>query len=147
LSAAVKRFVAHGRCWTITHTHLLLRTGNIPITTVMRRLLNGYAVSFNRRHRRQGRLFQNRYKSILCQEDPYLMELVRYIHLNPLRAGIVKDLDGLDGYAYCGHSRLTGRIAGDWQAEKGCSSALSAFYPGWYRLFISYRKQKAQPAV
>jgi putative transposase len=101
------------------HFHLLLRTGNIPITTVMRRLLTGYAVSFNRRHRRHGRLFQNRYKSILCQEDPYLLELVRYIHLNPLRAGIVEDLDGLDGYAYCGHSRLTGRIAGDWQAVKG----------------------------
>ncbi len=54
------------------------------------------AVSFNRRHRRNGRLFQNHYKSILCQEDPYLLELVRYIHLNPLRAGIVKDLDSLD---------------------------------------------------
>ena len=101
------------------HFHLLLRTGNIPITSVMRRLLTGYAVSFNRRHRRHGRLFQNRYKSILCQEDPYLLELVRYIHLNPLRAGIVKDLNGLDGYAYCGHSRLTGRIGGDWQSVEG----------------------------
>ena len=101
------------------HFHLLLRTGNIPITSVMRRLLTGYAVSFNRRHRRHGRLFQNRYKSILCQEDPYLLELVRYIHLNPLRAGIVEDLNGLDGYAYCGHSRLTGRIGGDWQSVEG----------------------------
>jgi len=69
--------------------HLLLRTGVAPIATVMRRLLTGYAVSFNRRHRRHGQLFQNRYKSILCQEDPYLIELVRYIHLNPLRAGLV----------------------------------------------------------
>jgi REP element-mobilizing transposase RayT len=85
------------------HFHLLLRTGNVPITTIMRRLLTGYAVSFNRRHRRHGKLFQNRYKSILCQEDPYLLELVRYIHLNPLRAGIVEDLDGLDGFAHCGH--------------------------------------------
>ena len=101
------------------HFHLLLRTGNIPITSVMRRLLTGYAVSFNRRHRRHGRLFQNRYKSILCQEDPYLLELVRYIHLNPLRAGIVEDLNGLDGYAYSGHSRLTGRIAGNWQSVDG----------------------------
>ena len=49
------------------HFHLLLKTGNTPITTVMRRLLTGYAVGFNRRHRRHGRLFQNRYKSILCQ--------------------------------------------------------------------------------
>ena len=55
------------------HIHLLLRTGYAPIATVMRRLLTGYATSFNRRHRRHGPLFQNRYKSILCQEDLYLL--------------------------------------------------------------------------
>jgi putative transposase len=58
------------------HAHLLLRTGRTPIAGVMRRLLTGYAVEFNRRHRRHGHLFQNRYKSILCQQDPYLLELV-----------------------------------------------------------------------
>jgi REP element-mobilizing transposase RayT len=68
------------------HFHLLLRTGATPLSAVMRRLLTGYAVSYNRRHRRYGHLFQNRYKSMLCQEDPYLLELVRYIHLNPMRA-------------------------------------------------------------
>jgi putative transposase len=91
------------------HLHLSLRTGSAPIATVMRRLLTGYAVSFNRRHRRHGHLFQNRYKSILCQEDPYLLELVRYIHLNPLRAGIVENLKLLDTYPYCGHCALTGK--------------------------------------
>ena len=91
------------------HLHLLLRTGTAPIATVMRRLLTGYAVSFNRRHRRHGHLFQNRYKSILCQEDPYLLELVRYIHLNPLRAGIVEELKGLNTYPYCGHYALMGK--------------------------------------
>ena len=91
------------------HLHLLLRTGAAPIATAMRRLLTGYAVSFNRRHRRQGHLFQNRYKSILCQEDPYLLELVRYIHLNPLRARIVENLKGLNAYPYCGHSILLGK--------------------------------------
>ena len=104
------------------HFHLLLRTGNVPITTVMRRLLTGYAVSFNRRHRRCGRLFQNRYKSILCQEEPYLLELVRYIHLNPLRSKIVNDLKMLDRYAYCGHSRLTGHISDGWQSVDGVLS-------------------------
>jgi REP element-mobilizing transposase RayT len=74
------------------HIHLLLRTSLMPISTVMRRLLTGYAVSFNRKYRRHGHLFQNRYKSILCQEDPYLKELVRYIHLNPLRADLVPDM-------------------------------------------------------
>jgi putative transposase len=66
------------------HVHLLLRTGLVPISATMSRLLTGYAVSFNRRHKRSGHLFQNRYKSILCEEAPYLLELVRYIHLNPL---------------------------------------------------------------
>ena len=97
------------------HFHLLLRTGAIPVSTVMRRVLTGYAVGYNRRHRRHGHLFQNRFKSILCQEDRYLLELVRYIHLNPLRAGMVEDLKSLDRYAYCGHSRLMGWRESGWQ--------------------------------
>ena len=57
------------------HAHILLRSGQTPIATVMRRFLTGYAVSYNRRHRRHGHLFQNRYKSILCQvADPPLEE-------------------------------------------------------------------------
>jgi len=98
-----------------SHFHLLIRTGDVPVSTVMRRLLTGYAVSFNRRHKRSGHLFQNRYKSILCQEETYLLELVRYIHLNPLRADIVPDLKALSGYAYCGHSRIMGRKNSQWQ--------------------------------
>ncbi len=97
------------------HVHLLLKTGNVPIATVMRRLLTGYAVTFNRRHRRVGHLFQNRYKSILCQEDTYLLELVRYIHLNPLRAKLVGSMKQLDWYKYCGHSFLLGKRKNDWQ--------------------------------
>ena len=81
----------------------------------MRRLLTGYAVSFNRRHHRHGQLFQNRYKSILCQEDTYLKELVRYIHLNPLRAKIVSDISELDKYEYSGHSVLLGHRKREWQ--------------------------------
>ena len=92
------------------HVHLLLKTGLCPIATVMRRLLTGYAVSFNRRHRRHGQLFQNRYKSFLCEEDVYLKELLRYIHLNPLRAKTVKDLQALKKYQWCGHSVLMGKV-------------------------------------
>lgn len=97
------------------HFHLLLRTGNVPIATVMRRLLTGYVVSFNLRHDRTGPLFQNRYKSILCQEHVYLLELVRYIHLNPLRAGLVGTMHQLDRYPFCGHSILTGELSNNWQ--------------------------------
>ena len=104
------------------HFHLLLRTGSTPISTVMRRLLTGYAIWYNRRHRRDGHLFQNRYKSILCQEDTYLLELVRYIHLNPLRARQVRDLTELDHYAYCGHSYLVGPMKNTWQETDGVLS-------------------------
>ena len=97
------------------HVHLLLRTGHAPLSTVMRRLLTGYAQQFNRRHKRHGHLFQNRYKSILCEEDLYLLELVRYIHLNPIRAGIVKDIKKLNSYSKCGHSVLMGKIKHPWQ--------------------------------
>ncbi len=97
------------------HIHLLVRTGTVPLATFMRRLLTGYAVSFNKRHRRHGHLFQNRYKSILCEEDPYFLDLVRYIHLNPLRARIVTSIQELDTYPYSGHSCLVGNSLRDWQ--------------------------------
>ena len=86
------------------HAHFLLRSGPFGIAGLMRRLLTGYAISYNRRHKRHGQLFQNRYKSIVCQEDAYLLELVRYIHLNPLRAKIISDMKELGRYSYSGHS-------------------------------------------
>jgi putative transposase len=75
----------------------------------MRRLMTGYAVKFNLRHKRKGHLFQNRYKAVLCDWDGYFLELVAYIHLNPLRAGLVEDLKGLRGYKWCGHNALVRR--------------------------------------
>ncbi|MEA3414673.1 MAG: transposase [Thermodesulfobacteriota bacterium] len=91
------------------HFHLLLRTGSTPLSKVMRRLMTGYAVTFNLRHRRAGHLFQNRYKSVVCEEETYLLELTRYIHLNPLRARLVEDLKSLDKYPWTGHSVLIGK--------------------------------------
>jgi REP element-mobilizing transposase RayT len=97
------------------HVHLLVTTGKTPLAAVMQRLLTGYAGDFNRRYRRHGQLFQNRYKSILCEKEPYLLELVRYIHLNPLRGKLVQDLTELDKYPYAGHSVLLGHRHQVWQ--------------------------------
>ncbi|MFZ0240338.1 MAG: transposase [Desulfobacterales bacterium] len=97
------------------HFHLLLRTGDVPVATTMRRLLTGHGATFNLRHRRNGHLFQNRYKSILCQEETYLLELVRYIHLNPLRAKLVKNLSELETFPYSGHRELMGKGRRPWQ--------------------------------
>jgi putative transposase len=97
------------------HFHLLVRTGKYSLSDSMRKLLTGYVVNFNRRYKRYGHLFQNRYKSILCEDDPYLLELTRYIHLNPLRAGIIKDMKELKRYERCGHSAIMGTIKRPWQ--------------------------------
>jgi len=99
----------------LDHAHLLLRTGPVPLATVMRRLLTGYVVSFNHRHRRHGDLLQDRYKSVVCQENLYLKELVRYIHLNPLRTGITLSFAKLSVDACSGHSAILGNKQRPWQ--------------------------------
>ncbi len=101
------------------HVHLLLQTGSVPLAKVLSRLLTGYAVGFNRRHRRSGHLFQNRYKSILCDREVYFQELVRYIHLNPLRAGLVRGIRELAHYPWCGHGAILGHGEADWQDVEG----------------------------
>lgn len=93
-------FIAPNRCSTYRYSH----------AKASNRLCG-----FNQRRRLHGHLFQNRYKSILCQEDPYLLELVRYIHLNPLRARLVAGLRKFDKYPYSGHSVLMCKAERRWQ--------------------------------
>lgn len=97
------------------HAHMLLRSGQVGLSAFMRKLLTGYAVYYNHRHHRHGYLFHNRYKSIVVEEDTYFKELVRYIHLNPLRAGIVDSLPKLDDYRWAGHSAILGNRICVWQ--------------------------------
>lgn len=97
------------------HFHLFLRSGTGGVSTFMRRLLTGYAVAFNRRHRRVGHLFQNRYKSVLVEEETYFLELVRYVHLNPLRAKVVKTMRALDAHPWTGHAVIMGNWEAPWQ--------------------------------
>ena len=81
----------------------------------MASLLGGYASHYNRRHNRVGYVFQNRYKSILCDADAYFLALVRYIHLNPHKAKLTKSLGELDRYRWTGHSAILGKHPNDWQ--------------------------------
>jgi len=87
-------------CLMPNHVHLLVETGNQPLSTFMQRLQQSYTQYFNRRHRKVGHLFHGRYKAIICDKEAYLLTLIRYLHLNPVRAKLVKQPDA---YPYSGH--------------------------------------------
>ena len=128
--------------WSLmpNHFHLLVRTAALPLSRSMRRLLTGYAGAFNRKHRRSGHLFQNRYKSVVCEEEPYFLELVRYLHLNPVRARVVGTLRELDRYPYSGHSAVVGRVRREWQETAevlGRFGGRRAQAAECYRAFVS----------
>ena len=112
--------VIEGKCsvyaWVLmdNHVHILFKSGKHGISAIMRKQLTWYAQYYNRRHKRTGHLFENRYKSILCDEDNFILALVRYIHLNPLRANIVKTIEELDRYPFCGHRTLIGKAKQPW---------------------------------
>jgi len=122
------------------HAHFLFRSSG-EISTLMRRLLTGYAIYFNKKHSRHGQLFQNRYKSISCQEDMYFRELVRYIHLNPLRAKIVSDITELNKYQYSGHSALMGKKKHEWQDTEYVLSYFGKKVSESRKFYISYVKK------
>ena len=129
--------------WSLmtNHVHILLRSGQEGLPRFMRRLLTGYAIGYNLRHGRHGHLFQNRYKSIVCDEDGYFTQLVRYIHLNPLRAGLVKDLRGLERYPWSGHSTVMGKVERGWQDRR---YVLSWFGKREGEAVLAYRRFVAQ---
>jgi len=90
----------HAFCLMVNHVHLLIQMGETALSKVMQNISFRYTRWMNRRHHRIGHLFQGRFRVILCDADAYLLELVRYIHLNPVRAGLV---EAPDGYSWSGH--------------------------------------------
>jgi REP element-mobilizing transposase RayT len=116
------------RCyaWAVmgNHAHFLIRSGEKGLAPLMRSALTRYALWYNRVHRRVGHLFQNRYKSILVQDDAYFQKLVAYIHANPLKARMVSNVKALRGYRWTGHGQLMGKKGYAWmQAD----ATLAAF--------------------
>jgi putative transposase len=135
--ASAKAWVIYAWALMPNHFHLLVQTVLKPLSTNMRQLMTGYVVNFNRRHKRFGHLFQNRYKSIVCEKESYLLELTRYIHLNPLRSGLVADLTELNEYPWSGHATLMGKVKREWQDSE---MILSFFSPKLSRARIAYEK-------
>ena len=98
-------FFLYAYCLMSNHVHLLIERQASEVGRIMHRLLTGYAQYYNRRYRRVGHLLQGRHKAILCQSDRYLSELVRYIHLNPVRARMVNQPED---YEYSSHGAYLG---------------------------------------
>jgi REP element-mobilizing transposase RayT len=98
------------RClaWSLmpNHFHLLLQSDNGHLPSFMRCLMTGYSMRFNERHQRVGHLFQNRYKSPVVCKDGYFRDVVRYIHLNPVRSEIVRSIPELEEYPWTGHCHI-----------------------------------------
>ena len=90
----------HAYCLMPNHVHLLIESSKQPLAKFMQGIQQSYSQYFNLRHRKSGHVFQGRYKAIVCDKDEYLLQLIRYIHLNPVRAGLVK---GPQHYSYSGH--------------------------------------------
>lgn len=84
-------FLLHAYVLMPTHIHLLIETGDFNLSKVMHRLQFRYTRNFNLKYRTWGHLFQGRYKAIMCDRDMYFLEISAYIHLNPVRAGLVKN--------------------------------------------------------
>ena len=120
LAACVEETDTSVLAWVLmtNHLHLLTRTETVPLSTFMQKLLTGHALYYNKRHERVGHLFQNRFKSIIVQAEEYLMDLVRYIHRNPLRAGLVKFPEYLESYRWSGHRGILHRSTFRWMKRK-----------------------------
>jgi len=92
LSSYKRRYNYYLYCYVLmsNHIHLLIETREIPLSKILQGVNQSYTMYFNRRYKTVGHLFQGRYKAILCDRDEYLLTLVKYIHLNPVRAKVVK---------------------------------------------------------
>jgi REP element-mobilizing transposase RayT len=127
----LERLAAEARAlffaWALmgNHLHFVMRTGVLPLARFMHRLHTGFAARFNLLHARQGHVFQSRFNSRVVTSDADLMGVIRYVHRNPLEAGLVPDVEALENYPWCGHGALMGRRAPF--AFEAVDEALSVF--------------------
>ena len=113
----------HAFCCMTNHIHIVLQVGTIPLSRIMQNLTLRYTTWINNKYRRTGHVFQGRFKAILLDADSYLLELVRYIHLNPVRAGIVSDPSD---YPWIGHHAYLGKQELPWLTSEWVLSHFSS---------------------
>ncbi len=124
LQAGTERFGhrIHAFCLMSNHVHLVVQTGEIPLSRIMQNLSLRYTRWINWRHHRVGHLFQGRYKAVLVDADAYFLELVRYVHLNPVRAEMAKTPEE---YLWTGHRAYLGKETLPWLTTDWALSLLA----------------------
>jgi REP element-mobilizing transposase RayT len=130
-------------CLISSHYHILLKTPEANISRSMRHLNGVYTQRFNRRHRLDGPLFRGRYKSIVVSADPYLLQLVRYIHKNPVKAGLVRKPEQYAWSSHKGYLSVAGKW--DWLYKEFIFSLLNVKKQNWvsrYKEFMSLEDEQ-----
>lgn len=139
----IKRFKANCLAWAFlpNHFHLLYHSASGNLADFMRCLMSGYSIYFNRKYERSGHLFQNRYKSTVVDTERYLLELIRYIHLNPIRSGNVTSLETLSQYPWTGHHEIieAGRLP--WEGFPFIQEFFSSHYVPGMDIYLSYLEE------
>jgi putative transposase len=124
----------HAYCWMTNHLHMLIQVGADPLANLIRRIASGYARAFQANRDTTGHLFENRYHSVLVDTDTYLLELVRYMHLNPVRAKLVQKAHQ---YRWSSHHTYSGIDIDRWVTT---DFALDMFAAGKAKSISAYRK-------
>jgi len=137
------------RCiaWALmpNHFHLLVRCPKGNLASLMQCLLTGYSLHFNKRYQRVGHLFQNRYKSEALSREGHYRELVRYIHLNPIRAGILPSMEELSRYPWTGHRGIvSGRDSG-WQDLETVREMFESPRRSWRQEYLEFLEVGIRP--
>jgi len=131
------RYRIHGFCLMTNHAHFIMQVGDIPLSTIMQNLSLRYTKWINFSQGRTGHVFQGRYKALLLDADSYLLEIVRYVHLNPIRAGMVV---APEDYPWSGHRAYLGMeiipwLSSDWMLSNFSGKVDTA--RNKYRTFVT----------
>lgn len=142
-----KDFSLYAYCLMPNHFHLLIESIQEPLSKIMQKLLTQYAIYFNHQYDKSGHVFQGRYKALICEKEEYLFKLIQYIHVNPLHAGLTKDLNN---YTWSSHSVYMGKNKNKYLSLEGAFRRLDcrSLAEGYkvYRNLISEYINKKHPA-
>jgi len=133
LSSIVGKNLLRIHAWALmdNHFHLLAEPSESSLSDAMQRLLTGFACGYNRRNDRRGHVFDARFRSILVERDSYYLKLLSYIHLNPVKAGIVASVEDLSVYPWTGHSSITGACSRPWMSQDVTKDILGNCSSDW----------------